>query len=36
MRMAGRDPLRLKARNERSNWLPYQQDDDPAAAFKQY
>jgi hypothetical protein len=36
MRMAGRDPLRLKARSEPSNWVPYRQDDDPASAFKQY
>ncbi|MGQ0733446.1 MAG: SxtJ family membrane protein [Acidobacteriota bacterium] len=36
MRLAGRDPLRLRARHERSHWLPYDQKDSSADAFKQY
>jgi hypothetical protein len=36
MRLAGRDALRLKDRGAPSMWTPYQQDDDPARAFRQY
>jgi hypothetical protein len=36
MRLAGRDPLRLKQRNAASNWTPYHQIDDPEQAFRQY
>jgi hypothetical protein len=36
MRLMGRDPLRLRARGEQSNWLPYRQDDDARSAFRQY
>lgn len=36
MRAAGRDPLRLRARDDGSHWLPYTQDDDPERAFRQY
>jgi hypothetical protein len=36
MRLAGRDPLRLKQRSAASHWTPYQQSDDPEQAFRQY
>jgi hypothetical protein len=36
MRMAGRDPLRLRARDEKSHWIPYEQNDRPEQAFRQY
>ncbi len=36
MRLAGRDALRLRARADRSHWIPYQQDDDPERAFRQF
>jgi Saxitoxin biosynthesis operon protein SxtJ len=36
MRLAGRDALRLRAREDRSHWVPYEQDDDPERAFRQY
>jgi ABC-type uncharacterized transport system permease subunit len=36
MRMAGRDPLALAARNRRSHWLRYEQDDRPERAFRQF
>jgi hypothetical protein len=36
MRLSGRDPLRLKQRAAASQWTAYQQDDDPARAFRQY
>jgi hypothetical protein len=36
MRAMGRDPLRLRARNDASHWLPYTQDDDAERAFRQY
>jgi hypothetical protein len=36
MRLGGRDPLRLKQRAAASQWTAYQQDDDPARAFRQY
>jgi hypothetical protein len=36
MRLAGRDPLRLKQRDAASNWTPYEQIDDPERAFRQY
>jgi hypothetical protein len=36
MRLAGRDPLRLKRRADASNWTPYQQSDDPERSFRQY
>ena len=36
MRLMGRDPLRLRARNAASHWIPYQQNDDPNRAFRQF
>jgi len=36
MRLAGRDPLRLKQRAAASHWTPYHQIDDPEQAFRQY
>jgi Saxitoxin biosynthesis operon protein SxtJ len=36
MRLAGRDPLRLRQRDASTHWIPYQQKDDPADAFRQY
>jgi hypothetical protein len=36
MRLAGRDALRLRQRDASTQWIPYQQKDDPADAFKQY
>ena len=36
MRLGGRDPLRLKQRDAASHWTPYQQDDEPEQAFRQY
>jgi hypothetical protein len=36
MRLAGRDALRLRARQAASHWVPYKQRDDPADAFRQY
>jgi Saxitoxin biosynthesis operon protein SxtJ len=36
MRLAGRDPLRLRARAARTEWHPVQQSDDPKQAFRQF
>ncbi len=36
MRLAGRDPLRLRQRAAASHWMPYHQNDDPEQAFRQY
>jgi hypothetical protein len=36
MRLAGRDPLRLRTRAARSEWQPMQQNDDPQRAFRQF
>jgi hypothetical protein len=36
MRLAGRDALRLRKRDAASHWVPYQQKDGPADAFRQY
>ena len=36
MRLGGRDPLRLGARNAASHWTAYEQSDDPQRAFRQY
>lgn len=36
MRLAGRDALRLRARDASSHWMPYEQDDSAERAFKQY
>jgi ABC-type uncharacterized transport system permease subunit len=36
MRLAGRDPLRLRARGGPSDWQPVTQDDDPQRAFRQF
>ena len=36
MRLAGRDPLRLRARADRSEWHPTNQNDDPQRAFRQF
>jgi hypothetical protein len=36
MRLAGRDPLGLRARARGSHWLPYDQDDRPERAFRQF
>lgn len=36
MRAVGRDPLRLRARDATSHWIPYEQRDDPEQAFRQY
>jgi hypothetical protein len=36
MRLAGRDPLRLKDRAASSHWMPYEQDETPERSFRQY
>jgi hypothetical protein len=36
MRLAGRDALHLRKRDASSHWVPYDQKDDPADAFRQY
>jgi Saxitoxin biosynthesis operon protein SxtJ len=36
MRLAGRDPLALRGRSRRSHWQPYEQDDRPDRAFRQF
>jgi hypothetical protein len=36
MRLAGRDPLRLRARNEPSHWTPHEDLGDAERAFRQY
>lgn len=36
MRLAGRDPLRLRTRADRSEWHPVNQTDDPQRAFRQF
>jgi hypothetical protein len=36
MRLAGRDPLRVRARGEPSQWQPIQQDEDPRRVFRQF
>lgn len=36
MRAAGRDPLALRARDRRSHWVKYEQDDRPERAFRQF
>jgi ABC-type uncharacterized transport system permease subunit len=36
MRAIGRDPLRLRARQASTHWLPYRQNDDPKHAFRQF
>ena len=36
MRLAGRDPLQLKDGSAPSQWTPYDQDDSPERAFRQY
>lgn len=36
MRLAGRDPLRLRARSEPSHWTPHEELDDVERAFHQY
>ena len=36
MRLMGRDPLRLRARAQASNWVPYQEDHSAERAFRQY
>ena len=36
MRLAGRDPLRLRTRADRSEWHPIQQSDDPDREFRQF
>jgi hypothetical protein len=36
MRLGGRDALRLKQRGATSHWTPYEQDDEPERAFRQY
>jgi len=36
MRLMGRDPLRLRARAQGSNWVPYQEDHSAERAFRQY
>lgn len=36
MRLAGRDPLQLRNRSAPSQWTPYEQDDSPERAFRQY
>jgi Saxitoxin biosynthesis operon protein SxtJ len=36
MRLAGRDALRLQQRDASTHWVPYEQKDDPADAFRQY
>lgn len=36
MRLRGRDPLQLKNRSASTQWTPYDQDDSPERAFRQY
>jgi hypothetical protein len=36
MRLMGRDPLRLRARAQASNWVPYHDDHSAERAFRQY
>ena len=36
MRLAGRDPLQLRNSSAQSQWTPYEQDDSPERAFRQY
>jgi hypothetical protein len=36
MRLAGRDVLGLRRRDTATHWVPYNQKDDPADAFRQY
>ena len=36
MRLAGRDPLRLRTRREATHWRPVTQDDDPQRIFRQF
>jgi hypothetical protein len=36
MRLGGRDPLRLRARGDASDWRPMTQNDDPERAFRQF
>jgi hypothetical protein len=36
MRLLGRDPLQLKNSSAPSQWTPYDQDDSPERAFRQY
>ncbi len=36
MRLAGRDPLGLRARARSSHWLKFDQDDRPERAFRQF
>ena len=36
LRWRGHDPLRLRARGEASHWHPYEQDDDPRRALRQF
>ena len=36
MRLARRDALRLRQRDASTHWVPYEQKDDPADAFRQY
>ena len=36
MRLAGRDPLRLRTRADRSEWHPVSQDDNVQQAFRQF
>ena len=36
MRRTGRDALRLRARGEKSHWIPYKHTDDVDRAFRQY
>ena len=36
MRLGGRDPLQLKKSSARTQWTPYDQDDSPERAFRQY
>jgi hypothetical protein len=36
MRLMGRDPLRLRARAQASNWVPHHDDHSAERAFRQY
>ncbi len=36
MRLAGRDPLRLRTRDAPSQWQPHPQDDNPERIFRQF
>ena len=36
LRATGRDPLRLRARQASTHWLPVRQNDDPERAFRQF